>query len=527
MSDIAAPEWSSPHENKWLVSLAVIFGVLMSAIDTSVVNVALPEIQGNLGATQQEITWITTGYMISVVILMPLTHWLSVRFGRKTVYLTSLVIFVASSFLCGISTSLHELILWRIVQGMGAGTLQPLAQAIFREAFPPQEQGMAMGLFGFVVLFGPAIGPTLGGWITDNYHWPWIFFINLPIGFIGFFVAMRYLHDPTYERGKAHERVDFVGIGLLAVGLATMQTMLEQGQEADWFSSTLICWLAIIAVVTLIAFVWWELKVDKPAVDLRVLKDPTFASGTLIGAILGIGLFASLFLLPQYMQTLLGFDAMQSGLALMPRSLTMMIMMPICGMLYNRVGPKTMIVIGLVLTSYSQWVMGQFTLQTGDRDILIPQVIQGFGFAMIFVSLSTVALSTIAKKNMTSATGLYNLIRQLGGSFGTAYVVVLLTNKIDQARADLVTRTDPSNPAFADRLHGLTGLFRGQGYGPMEAYHAALASIDGLIQRQAAMMAYDYVFYWVGALFVACLFLIPLLRSPKRTAGGEPIVVGE
>lgn len=514
-------------ENKWLVSLAVIFGVLMSAIDTSVVNVALPNIQGNLGATQQEVTWISTGYMISVVILMPLTHWLSVRFGRKRVYLTSLVLFVAASFMCGISHSLGDLILWRIVQGMGAGTLQPLAQAIFREAFPPQEQGMAMGLFGFVVLFGPAIGPTLGGYITDNFNWPWIFFINLPIGVIGFLVATRYLHDPSYEHGQQHPPVDFAGIGLLSVGLATLQTVLEQGQEADWFSSSYICWLSLTAALTLIGFIWWELTHDKPAVDLRVLKNATFASGTVIGGILGIGLFASLFLLPQFMQTLLGFTATQSGLALMPRSLAMMVMMPVGGLLYNRLGPKIMIGTGLVMTAYTQWMMGHFTLETSVRDILIPQVIQGVGFALVFVSLSTVALASIPRPMMTSATGLNNLIRQLGGSFGTAYVVVVLTRHIDQARADLITYANPASIAFMERLQGLTGLFRQRGLGPTEAQNAALKSIDGLIQRQAAVMAYDYIFLGIGLLFIACIFLLPLLRAPKAAVSAEHMAMGE
>lgn len=518
---------AAPQENKWLVSLAVIFGVLMSAIDTSVVNVALPNIQGNIGATQQEVTWISTGYMISVVILMPLTHWLSVRFGRKRVYLTSLVLFVAASFLCGVSHSLVELILWRIVQGMGAGTLQPLAQAIFREAFPPQEQGMAMGLFGFVVLFGPAIGPTLGGYITDNLSWPWIFFINLPIGVIGFLVAMRYLHDPSYEHGRQHPPVDFIGIALLSVGLATMQTVLEQGQEADWFSSPLICWLSLIAAVTVVGFVWWELTHDKPAVDLRVLKNATFASGTVIGGILGIGLFASLFLLPQFMQTLLGFTATQSGLSLMPRSLAMMVMMPVGGLLYNRLGPKIMIGTGLAMTAYTQWIMGHFTLQTSAQDILMPQVVQGVGFALVFVSLSTVALSSIPREMMTSATGLNNLIRQLGGSFGTAYVVVVLTRHMEQARADLITYANPAGTAFLERLQGLTGLFRQRGLGPVEAHQAALQSMDGLIRRQAAMLAYDYIFLGIGLLFIVCIFLVPLLRAPKVPISAEKMALAE
>jgi DHA2 family multidrug resistance protein len=514
---------AAPPDNKWLVSMAVIFGVLMSAIDTSVVNVALPTIQGNVGATQQEVTWISTGYMISVVILMPLTHWLSITFGRKRVYLTSLIIFVGSSVMCGLSHSLEQLIFWRVIQGVGAGTLQPLAQAIFREAFPPREQGMAMGLFGFVVLFGPAIGPTLGGWITDNYSWPWIFFINLPIGIIGFFVAMRFLHDPSYEHGGKKASVDYIGIGLLAIGLATLQTVLEQGQQDDWFNSTFICWLSAISAVNLGLFTWWELRTPQPAVNLRVLKNATFASGTVIGGILGIGLFASLFLLPQYMQTLLGFTAMQSGLSLMPRSLAMIVMMPISGALYNRMGPKIMIGTGLALTAFTQWQMGHFTLQTGAQDILVPQIVQGIGFGMVFVALSTVALSTIPKPLMTSATGLNNLIRQLGGSFGTAYVVVLLTRHIDQARADLVGYTSSASLPFMQRLQGLMGLFEQQGYSLSRARDAALAAIDALIDQQAAMLAYDYIFLWIGLLFAVCLCLIPLLKQGSTEGPKEHV----
>ncbi|MBV9851197.1 MAG: DHA2 family efflux MFS transporter permease subunit [Armatimonadetes bacterium] len=521
-----APQ-AAPAENKWLVSMAVIFGVLMSAIDTSVVNVALPNIQGNVGATQQEITWISTGYLISVVILMPLTNWLSLRFGRKKVYLTSLVVFTAASFMCGISRSLGELIFWRVIQGFGAGTLQPLAQAMFREAFPPEQQGLAMGIFGLVVLSGPAIGPTLGGYITDNFNWPWIFFINLPIGVIGFLVALRVLEDPPYMHGGSRAKVDAVGIALLTVGLATLQTMLEQGEEDDWFSSAFICWLTAIAAVSLIGFIWWELTHDEPAVDLRVLKNVTFASGTFIGGILGVGLFASLFLLPQYMQVLLGFDATQSGLALMPRSLTMMVVMPIGGALYNRLGARFMIGVGLALAGYAQWVMGHFTLETGRQDILIPQVIQGVGFALVFVALSTAALATIPKAKMTSATGLNNLIRQLGGSFGTALVVTLLTRHVAQARADLVQYASTGDPAFMQRWSGLTGTFAAQGHPLETARQMALRALDGLIQRQAAMVAYEYIFLWIGLLFALCLPLLLFLKTPMRPAVDDPVVMAE
>jgi len=520
-SSVPASPPAVVEENKWLISMAVIFGVLMSAIDSSVVNVALPQIQGNLGATQQEVTWISTGYLISVVILMPLTNWLATRFGRKNVYLLSLVIFTASSFMCGLSGSLGTLIFWRIVQGLGAGTLQPLAQAIFREAFPPEQQGIAMGIFGFIVLAGPAVGPTLGGWITDNFNWPWIFFINIPIGIIGFFVAMRYLHNPNYQKGGSGSKIDAVGISLLAVGLATLQTVLEQGQEDDWFDSSFIVSLTVIATVTLIGFIWWELTHDNPAVDLRILKNVTFASGTAIAAVLGVGLFSSLFLLPQFMQILLNFSATQSGLALMPRSLVMMVMMPVGGLLYNRLGPRLMIFIGLVMTIYSQWIMGQFTLQTGADDILIPQVIQGAGFALVFVSLSTAALSSIPREKMTSATGLNNLIRQLGGSFGTAFVVTLLTRHIAQARADLVTNATAANGAFIQRVDGIVGALSSQGYSHSTAMSAAYQMVDGLVNQQAAMLAYSYLFYWIGLLFLACIPLLIFLKTPPKTAGAK------
>lgn len=518
---------AEPHENKWLVSMAVIFGVLMSTIDTSVVNVALPNIQGAVGATQQEITWISTGYLISVVILMPLTHWLSVRFGRKKVYLTSLVIFTASSFMCGTQGSLDGLIFWRIIQGLGAGTLQPLAQAIFRQAFPPEEQGMAMGAFGFVVLFGPAIGPTLGGYITDNYDWPWIFFINIPIGIIGFLVAMRYLHDPPFEHGGRKEPVDAIGIMLLAVGLATLQTVLEQGQEDDWFASTFITSFTVISVATLVGFIWWELTTKKPAVDLRIMTNFTFTAGTIIGAILGVGLFASLFLLPQYMQDLLGFTATQSGLSLMPRSLAMMVMMPISGALYNRLGAKVMITTGLVITTYSQLVMAHFTLETGVHDILIPQLLQGVGFALIFVSLSTAALATIERSKMTSATGLYNLIRQLGGSFGTAIVVTMLTRHIDQARTALVGNISQSNPIFEQQLQGMAAGFAHQGFSLATAQQMALQAINGIVSAQSAMLAYDHAFFWIAILFVVCLPLALFLGGGRRTQGPRPEVHAE
>jgi DHA2 family multidrug resistance protein len=502
------------ENNKWLVSLAVMFGALMGAIDTSVVNVALPDIMGNVGATQQEITWIATGYLTSLVILMPLTNWLSTVLGRKRVYIISLIVFTAASFMCGTSHTLSELILWRVVQGLGAGTLQPLAQAIFREAFPLSEQGMAMALFGFVVMSGPAIGPTLGGWITDNFSWPWIFFINIPIGVIGYFAALRYLKDPPNMKGGSKDKVDFSGILLMGVGLATLQIVLEEGETLDWTSSNLICVCTAVSAVTLIGFVWRELTFSKPAVDLRILKSVPFTAGSIMGGILGIGLFAGLFLLPQYMQLMLGFNATQAGLALMPRSLVMMMMMPVAGRLFNVLGPRPMIASGLTIVGFSQWMMASFTLQTSADQILVPQVIQGFGFALTFVSLSTTALAWLDRSKLTSGAGLYNLIRQIGGSFGTALVVTVLDRRMDLARANLVRHASPHNPAFGPRFMGLSAHFISHGYPPDLARKTALTMIDRTVQGQATMIAYDYIFWGIGVLFFACLPLAWLLKAP-------------
>jgi DHA2 family multidrug resistance protein len=512
-------------ENKFVVSLAVLFGVLMSVIDSSVVNVALPNIQGNLGATQQEITWISTGYMISVVILMPLTNWLSLRFGRKNIYLTSLVVFTAASVMCGMSHTLNELIFWRVIQGLGAGTLQPLAQAILREAFPPEEQAMAMGFFGFVVLFGPAIGPTVGGYITDNIAWPWIFFINLPIGIAGFLFASRFLHDPNYAKGGSKLPIDGWGICFLAIALSTMQTVLEQGLEDDWFQSPFIVILTIISTIATVAFIWRELVIDNPAVDLRILKIRSFTAASVIGCVLGVGLFASLFLLPQYMQNLLGYTATQSGLALMPRSFMMMGMMFLGGWLYPKVGARPMIISGLIMTIFSQWMIGHFTLDTTQEQFLIPQLIQGVGFGMIFVALSTAALVDVDRRNMTSATGLYNLIRQLGGSFGTAAVVTVLTIKMHVARAVLVQNANVDNPAFLQEIQGLAANFVGHGFSATTARNMALKLVDDLINQQAAILGYEYVFYGIGVLFVICIPCVMFMN--KHVLRKTPTVASE
>jgi DHA2 family multidrug resistance protein len=523
-----APPWAvargpAASRNKWLITASVLIGALMGAIDTSVVNVALVHIQASYGVTTQEVTWVSTAYLITVVIVMPLTAWLSSVLGRKRMYLLAVTIFTAASALCGLSRTLGQLITFRIIQGLGGGALQPVAQAILRETFPQEEQGQAMGIFGMIVLLGPAIGPTLGGWLTDNYSWPWIFFINLPIGVVGLWAGAQFLVDPAYSRGRGLRQVDGVGIGLLAVGLATLQTLLEQGETDGWFQSDFIIALAIIAALTLIAFIWWELRTSAPAVDLRILRNASFAAGTFIGGILGLALFGSLILLPLFLQNLLGYDATQAGLALMPRSLVMVAMMPLAGALYNRLGVYIMLPFGLVLSAIAGFQMAFFTTDSGFVQIIIPQVVQGIGFAFMFVSLSTAALATISRPQMQNATGLYNLVRQLGGSLGTAIVITLLDHKITTASANLVKYASVYNATFVQWWQTYQAAFIARGSDPATAHMQALAALHLFISQQASVVAFDYAFAVIGGVFLVCLPLVFLMRQGRGRSGAVPI----
>src|SRR5712671_1193345 len=381
--------------NKWLVTVSVSFGTLMGAIDASIVNVALTHIRGAVGATLEEITWISTAFVIATVLVMPLTAFLGRLIGQKRLYMASLVLFLVGSALCGMARSLPTLVIFRVIQGFGAGALQPTEQAILRQTFPPKEQGMAMALFGMAVMLGPAFGPTLGGVIIDHWSWPWIFYINLPVGVFGLLLVQRFVHEPEdivrANRAAAEEQrknVDWSGIALLCIGLGALQYVLEEGQTNDWFDSRAIVAFALISVFTLAGFVIRELTAKVPVVNLRLFKDPVFASGTVIGSIMFAMLMANLFLLPVFMQELLGFTATQSGVALMPRTLIMMLATPIVGRLYNKVSPRLLVGIGVVAFTVGSVMMSHFTLATGTGNIVHALLWQGVGFACLFVPLT-------------------------------------------------------------------------------------------------------------------------------------------
>ena len=513
---------SRPEPHKWVVAGTVLTGTFMAVLDSSVVNVALPHMMGTLGATVEEITWVATGYLLSNVIVMPIVALLSERFGRKRFYMASVIAFTLASMACGAARSLPVLVFFRVIQGVGGGTMMIVAQAILRETFPVEEQGLAMSIYGVGVIVAPAVGPTLGGWLTDQYSWPWIFYINVPIGVVNLLLVQEFIHDPHYlvrHRG----RIDWPGIGLMALGLGALQLMLEKGQEKDWFASSLIVWFAVLAAVGLGGFVWRELTADRPAVDLRILKNVPFSSGTALGGVLGMGMFGTLFLLPVFLQNLLGFPALKSGIAMLPRSLASAVIGPIGGWFYNRLGPRVLVFIGLMLNAYSFWQLAHLTSQVGAWDIFWPQVWSGAGTSLLFVAIATAALATIPKPRMTAATGLYNVVRMVCASIGIAVAATQLsygTARYHDRLAEHVTLYGEGTRLFLQRV---TAAMLAAGSDPVTAGKRAVAILDGLVTRQAVVLAYNHIFQLAAALFVISLPLVWLLKGSRRESGAAPI----
>lgn len=511
--------------NKWVVAGTVLIGTIMAVLDSSIVNVALPDMRGTLGASVDEITWVITGYILSNVIIMPIVSMLSSRFGRKNFYLVSIGSFTLASMGCGLSTTLGAVIFWRIIQGIGGGVLITVSQAILRETFPPEEQGVAMGIYGLGVVLAPAFGPTLGGWITDQYSWPWVFFINVPIGILNIFMVMRFIEDPDYlVRRKGS--IDWSGLALLTIGLGSLQLMLENGEKDNWFDSHFITWLAVTAGVGIVVFIWREMRARAPAVDLRLFKNSAFTSATSIGAILGLGLYAALFLLPLFLQNTLGYTAMESGLVLMPRGLAMAVLMPLAGRAYNRVGPRILVGVGLVVSAYSFWALSVLTTQVGFWDLFWPQMWQGVGFGMIFVALSTAALATVDKPRMTSAAGLYNVVRQVAGSVGVAVSATELTSGTSRYHDIIIQHVTANDPQTRHWLAMVAGGMQAAGSDAYTASKQALALLDAKIYQQAAVIAYNHVFVLITILFVITIPLVMFLKGVEHAAGA-PEFMGE
>ena len=501
--------------NKWLITITVILASVIELIDTSIVNVALPQMMGNLGATLDEIAWVVTGYVVANVIVIPMTGWFGAVLGRRNYFVGSLILFTVASFFCGHATSLWELVIFRFIQGAGGGAMLSTSQAILVETFPPEELGLANGLFGLGVVVGPTVGPTLGGWITDSYSWRCIFYVNLPIGVIAVLMALAFLPDPKETRQIS--KIDWWGILLLITGIGSLQIVLERGQAEDWFSTRYITVLAFVAVVGLALFVWRELASSNPVVDLHVLKDRSLAVGTFFTFILGFGLYASVFIFPVFAQNLLGFTAMQTGLILLPGSLATAFMMPFVGkMLQKGVPPQLLNALGFICFFLFTLMLSHSTLESGRQDFFWPLVWRGVGLGLLFVPLTTTALSGLRGKDIAQGAGLTNMMRQLGGSFGIALVTTFIQYRSWTHRTNLLSHLSPYDPALQERLQAITSGLMAKGSSLFQAQQQAYGAIEGAVLRQTYLLTYMDAFRIVGVFFLVC---IPMLLLFKRRAG--------
>lgn len=496
----------------WLMLFGVMLALILEILDSSIVNVALPSMMGNLGATVDEISWVVTSYIIANVIIIPMTSWLAGRFGRRRYFVGSILIFTAASFLCGLATTLPQLVIFRVIQGLGGGALMSMSQSIMMETFPPRQQGMGQAVFGMGVTLGPSLGPTLGGWITNAWSWPWIFYVNIPLGLLAAYLCWSHLPEPRWVRRA--ETTDWLGIVLLVVGIGAMQTFLERGNRLDWFESELIVALALTAAFCVALFIWHELRVEHPIVELRVLRHRALVVACVCGAVLGVGLYGSVFLFPLYTQQVLGWTSWQSGLAIAPSSLATAFMMPVAGRLLWRTGPGPLFGLGIALFIPTLWSMSHWTLQSGTMDLFWPQIGRGVALGLMFVPLSTSALRSLPPQEMLQGAGLYNLFRQTGGSMGIAILATLVDHRAVLHHAYLAEAVTPFSVVAQQRMQSLAGGLASRGLDPTSALGAARELIDGTITAQSAVLAFRDCYLGILVLFLLMIPLVPLLRRP-------------
>lgn len=516
-------ESADDYPFRWLILLGLITAAVMEVLDTTIINVALPQMAGNLGATQQEISWVSTGYILSNVVVLPLTAFFTSLFGRRNYLSGSVILFIIASFLCGTSHSLGELVLWRVVQGVGGAALLSTAQATIRQIFPKEQQGIVQAIFLLGIIVAPTLGPTLGGWITDNYTWNWVFFINVPIGMVSAFLITTFLHDRPGQQ-QPRGPVDWAGIGLLIVGVGSLQYVLEEGNRNDWFSDPMITRLAILSGASLVGMVWWELsrRNRHPVIDFRVLKNRELAASILLFIAMGFGLYGGTFIFPLFTQTILGFTPTETGLTLLPGGLATAAAALVCGRLLNGAKPlvdaRVLIYIGVTLFVVSMWKLGHLTTQAGEADARFPLIIRGLALGCLFTPINQVAYGSLEPSNAQQASGLINLSRQLGGSFGIAIITTYLTRHIAYHRADLVTNIYAGNPALVQRQQMIAANLMAHGTPPAVAAHASFAGLEQIVMRQAAMLSYNDAWILILLSFVVVSPAIMFLRRPRQRA---------
>ena len=508
----------TPSFNPWLIAISVMLATVMEVLDTSVANVALPHIAGNLSATTDEATWVLTSYLISNAIILPATSWITKFVGRKRFLIISIGVFTAASALCGAAPNLTILIIARILQGIGGGALQPIAQAVLLESFPPAKRGAAMAVYGMGVVVAPIIGPTLGGWITDNYSWRWIFYINLPVGLLAAFMANMFVEDPPYIRSEKPGRIDYIGFGLMALGLSALELTLDLGQQRDWFSSPVIIFTAISSAISLLTFVAWELYTDEPIVNLRVFLNRNFAVGTALIASVGVVLYGSTVLIPLFLQTLLGYPAVESGLAVSPRGIGSVVSMIVVGRLIGKVDSRYLIMFGFLVLGLSTYVFTGINLEIAQTNIIYPIIISGFALGFVFVPLTTLTMGTLANDEIGNASGIYNLMRNTGGSFGIAAITTFLARGAQQHQVPLSANLNQYNPAFQQAFEQIKNSMMTH-TDAATATQQAYQVIYGMMVKQAAVLAYIDNFRLLAFI---CFIGVPAALLFKRVKNKKP-----
>jgi DHA2 family multidrug resistance protein len=496
---------------KWVITFTVITASLLELIDTTIVNVAIPQIQGNLGATLEDVAWLSTGYAVANVIILPMSGWLGSRFGRKNYFLFSIILFTIASFLCGNATNLEELITFRILQGLAGGGLISTAQAILIETWPREDVGIATALFGLGAVVGPTVGPTIGGYLLEISSWPLIFYVNIPVGILAAYCTYMFVRE-TPKDGKGMP-VDWYGIALLAIAVGSLQTLLEKGESEDWFATPYITALAVASVVGLLLFIWREMSTDHPIVNFKIMRHRSFSVGMFTSFVLGFGLYGSVFVFPIFCQNLLGFSPLQTGELLFPGGLCTIVMMPFIGiMLKKNIPAQFMATIGMFLFFVFCSMLSNSTLQSGTNDFFLPLMVRGVGMALLFVPLTTLAIQDLKGAEIGQGSGLNNMMRQLGGSFGIAALTTLIHVRQGFHRSNLITNVNEYNPAFTERFNGFIQNFISKGYGYLDAKVLATKAIEGTVTKQSLLLTYNDA-YWVAGLIMLCS--IPLLYLQK------------
>lgn len=512
--NILITEENTKKRNPWYSAGAVMLTIFMVVLDSSIANVALPNIAGSFSATRDESTWVLTSYLVANGVIIPSTAWFSTLFGRKNFLILATILFTVASALCGLASSMTMLILARVIQGVGGGAIMPIAQAVMMEEFPPEERGMAMSVFGFGVIFAPIIGPTLGGWITDTYSWHWIFLINLPIGILSLWLIKKYIVDPPYAKKSKVKSVDYVGFALLITWLFVLQIILDNGQKCDWFGATWVRWSAVVVAITFIAFIIRELVIKEPIVDLKVFKDKNFAIGTILHFIIGAVLYSTLAILPLFLQQLMGYTATLSGLAISPRGFGSFAGLVVAGILSNKIDQRIVIAFGLLLLALSNIMFGTLNLQIAMSNIIWPNILCGFAFSLIMIPLMTIAFVTLKNNQMTNATGVFNLAKSVGGAIGTSAVATMVSRMSQVHQTHLIRNLTFANEGYIEKLNALQGGIS-QLSGIALANIKANAIIYKQLIQQSTLMAYMDCFKIYAAALVMLIPLIFLFQKVK------------